>query len=342
MAGPRLAPSFFTNEAPEKTLLAALMLASAGCSFDAKGLGQSGDPGETSQSSGGPQSAASSTGEPAPTTGTDATTAGPAGEASATGETGSTGSTGPVDPMTSTTGDPPTPAPSTGSESTDGETSSSSGSCVEKPYYLDADMDGFGETDELVMACAPPGGYVEKPDDCDDTNPAVNPGAEEVCLGGDDDCDGHVDEYNPPTNVECGCRMALYNVNNRVYHFCTAPRKWNDAKGDCEEREATLAEDLDDAHHAWLLMQVGDNTGPWLTGGNAANKDDMFTWLDGDPISDDDPRWGFGQPVGIGNTNKLALVSNNNVGFWSGLSGKWVDRGENDAEPFICEGEFFP
>ena len=54
----------------------------------------------------------------------------------------------------------------------------------------DADDDGYDD-----MVC---GG-----DDCDDTDPHVNPGAEEICDNGiDDDCDGLVDGEDPDCIVE--------------------------------------------------------------------------------------------------------------------------------------------
>lgn len=59
------------------------------------------------------------------------------------------------------------------------------------------DMDGDGYTDGLTLAsCTQPTGYVASalPGDCDDDEPAIHPGAPEICNGLDDDCDGEVDE----------------------------------------------------------------------------------------------------------------------------------------------------
>lgn len=53
---------------------------------------------------------------------------------------------------------------------------------------LDADQDGYGDPGAYLC----PTGHQQ---DCDDTNPALHPGAEEVCNGGtDDDCDPTTDE----------------------------------------------------------------------------------------------------------------------------------------------------
>ncbi len=61
-------------------------------------------------------------------------------------------------------------------------------------YYLDVDEDGFGDPATEVLACAPDTGHVENRDDCDDSAAAVNPMAEEVCNGVDDNCNDVVDE----------------------------------------------------------------------------------------------------------------------------------------------------
>lgn len=60
-------------------------------------------------------------------------------------------------------------------------------------FWADQDGDGFG-AGPAVTGCVVPPGFVGNDDDCDDTDAAVHPGAEEVCNGIDDDCDGEVDE----------------------------------------------------------------------------------------------------------------------------------------------------
>ncbi len=64
-------------------------------------------------------------------------------------------------------------------------------------YYVDADGDGFGSNDPAlspVNACSRPDGYSTGHSDCDDTDPAINPRAPEVCNAVDDDCNGQVDD----------------------------------------------------------------------------------------------------------------------------------------------------
>jgi hypothetical protein len=62
-------------------------------------------------------------------------------------------------------------------------------------WYSDADGDGFGNAYfGSVDACPQPPGTVSNPDDCDDSDPEMYPGAPEYCDGDDDDCDGTTDE----------------------------------------------------------------------------------------------------------------------------------------------------
>lgn len=58
-------------------------------------------------------------------------------------------------------------------------------------YYADADMDGFGDLEEIIMDCTLPTGYVTNSEDCDDENAEINPDMEDIANNGiDEDCDG--------------------------------------------------------------------------------------------------------------------------------------------------------
>ena len=65
---------------------------------------------------------------------------------------------------------------------------------VASSYYLDFDEDGFGDENNLVVACDAPEGYVQNPNDCDDFDGDVYPSASEVCDGIDNDCNGEIDD----------------------------------------------------------------------------------------------------------------------------------------------------
>jgi hypothetical protein len=66
-----------------------------------------------------------------------------------------------------------------------------SGADGEEEWCRDGDGDGFGLAEDVVVACSPPPGYVLDCSECDDTEPAVYPAAEEICGDGlDNDCDG--------------------------------------------------------------------------------------------------------------------------------------------------------
>ncbi|MGM0555183.1 MAG: putative metal-binding motif-containing protein, partial [Myxococcota bacterium] len=82
---------------------------------------------------------------------------------------------------------------------------------AENKWYRDADGDGYGADDSGIIQCdRPSDAYVDQGGDCNDSDPAINPGVVEECQGDscelcngiDDNCNGRVDEDCPCTGDE--------------------------------------------------------------------------------------------------------------------------------------------
>lgn len=82
-------------------------------------------------------------------------------------------------------------------------------------WFRDRDLDRFGVASESQLVPFPQGqDYSLSSGDCDDTRPAVNPLATEVCNGLDDNCDSLIDElawftYCTAGTSQSGCVPAL-------------------------------------------------------------------------------------------------------------------------------------
>ena len=71
-------------------------------------------------------------------------------------------------------------------------------------WYADSDTDGYGDSDETIVACNLPDGFTIWPGDCDPSDGLTYPGAKEICDGKDNDCNDVVDdgEYDPDDEDE--------------------------------------------------------------------------------------------------------------------------------------------
>ena len=61
-------------------------------------------------------------------------------------------------------------------------------------YCEDLDGDGYGNPNSVMEACIQPEGYAEVCNDCDDSDPEINPDADEICNNKDDNCNEQTDE----------------------------------------------------------------------------------------------------------------------------------------------------
>lgn len=119
---------------------------------------------------------------------------------------------------------------------------------LRRQWYPDVDGDGYGfVTQQGEYTCEPGEGYVDNNDDCDDYNSAINPDAEEVCDGVDNNCDGNVNENLPGTDcydddgdgqteLEGDCddsdaSLESNDLDGDGYTTCD---------GDCDDGEATI------------------------------------------------------------------------------------------------------
>ena len=106
-------------------------------------------------------------------------------------------------------------------------------------YFEDGDGDWYGRPGTTHQDCGLFLDYADNDLDCDDDDPTVNPGAEELCNGEDEDCDGLIDE---------GAELAFYldedldgyGVDDTAQWGCDGPYGWVTDGGDCNDADVLV------------------------------------------------------------------------------------------------------
>ncbi len=116
---------------------------------------------------------------------------------------------------------------------------------AETEWFLDQDADGYG-VDSLGDSCTPLGAPLDG--DCDDLDPAVNPGADEHCDGTDENCDGDgdADAVDAPTWYYDRDRDG-YGDGVVAGQHCDDPAWSSSVDGDCDDGDPAVfpgAEDI--------------------------------------------------------------------------------------------------
>ena len=117
---------------------------------------------------------------------------------------------------------------------------------VTETFYADADGDGYGDPSTELEACEAPSGYVTSGGDCDDAVAEVNFGAEEVCDGIDNDCDGRADEHLTSTYYADGDGDG-YGDESTAVEACEAPSGHALEAGDCDDADASVSPGTEEA-----------------------------------------------------------------------------------------------
>lgn len=129
-------------------------------------------------------------------------------------------------------------------------------------FFDDADEDGFGTNELVARACVAPPFASPVTGDCDDLDDAINPAATEVCGGGDENCDGLVDDLDPAVDASTftvwyadadadGLGDPLVSVS-----ACVAPVGYTDDDLDCDDTSALITDVV-----SWVFDGDGDGFG---------------------------------------------------------------------------------
>lgn len=159
-------------------------------------------------------------------------------------------------------------------------------------------------------------------DDCDDTNPAINPAQLDVCGDSiDQDCNGEVDDG--PGCTEC-ISSAL---DGNEYLFCAKPRTFDEARAHCQGLGADLIVIHDEAEQGWMYGQILGILGyvPAWIGLEDRVEENTFVWVDSSPASY--VYWSLYQPDNAGDEDCVGTFED----------GTWNDFPCNYQLPAVCE-----
>ncbi len=112
-------------------------------------------------------------------------------------------------------------------------------------WYWDGDGDGYGSDVPIpgvvdvpvVVGCAQPAGYVAEGGDCDDADPAINPGAAEICDKADNDCNDIIDDEDVLPFIQYfeDADGDNFGDSNVQVSDCQPPAGYIEFGGDCDD-----------------------------------------------------------------------------------------------------------
>lgn len=159
--------------------------------------------------------------------------------------------------------------------------------------------------------------------DCNDTNPAIRPGAAEMCDRVDNDCDGLVDDA-----PACGC--STVDAGGATFSLCELAMNHADAGAFCVARGEVLARIDNDEQARAIRTAIGERQTDrkhdrWWIGLDDRALEGKFRWAAGTSTF---ATWGRGEPDNAGcNQDCVAMRVED---------GRWNDTHCLEPRPFVC------
>lgn len=167
-------------------------------------------------------------------------------------------------------------------------------------------------------------GYSGCGEDCDDGNPAIHPGAAEVCDLDDDNCDGVWD--NAPQCPKCVIKP-LPAPNNGDAAFCFVAATWSDAEADCVDQGGHLISIHSQGIQDFVTSEAFAIQGTdWWHGFNDIAAEGTFAWSDNTMVNF--LAWADGEPNNAGDEDCANLTP------WG--DGRWNDLFCDQSRPYVC------
>lgn len=148
--------------------------------------------------------------------------------------------------------------------------------------YFDMDGDGYGDPGMEVLVCPGAENFVENGDDCADANPDINPGADERCDGGDNNCNGNIDEDSavdaPAWYLDADGDG--YGDPTTSRWACSQPQQYADNDQDCDDSRQNASPRASE-----VCNYVDDNCDGVVDEDSAVDAGTWYLDLDGDGYS---------------------------------------------------------